>query len=474
MYQCRSHAFALDNGDRLFVGGCDRSDSGPGTCPVFRLETDDLSWHQEGGHWTAGVLWASGGWSELGDRFSGGREYRIGVVPDVDLTGDGVPEMISSQTQCGAHTCFVKLWVLTAEGSDKPHPALDTRHTVPPVRSHEAFIFIQGMFLVRSDGGLPFLRLDGGLVGSAGAGDLQRAYTLRWKWDPQLELVTPVRHPDGTIARLWYPSDQRIFRFHDALIVLDADEPQRARQLLREVITGTKLRDWPGQRDRTATKRGREQLAHYAWFVLARIALEQGASEKLRTINAGLSKDSPALAAIEKLQSVYEATWSMAIACAEHGALDYGEEFVFQKGFGNNQPFSFGPAFTNGLCSGLDAPARFRGHAYRAEVLQPGYVRYGFEVSDPDDDRVTLEATVCHESEEPGSKSCESARLNNPTSNPFQVDQRKADPRNFVIWRARCDRLPKEDCVQLHLSIEGSDDMVSSQCLSRQEVCGAP
>lgn len=127
-----------------------------------------------------------------------------------DLTGDGLPEIIWSSTDAGAHTSFSTVLVSTW----KPG-ALENLPGSLAMASME--LAVEGQDLL----------LRGGLIGSVGAGEVQRVRTDRYRFDgEQFRLVD----------RRYAVSDYGYHRLVDGILAEEFGRMDDARQAFREAM----------------------------------------------------------------------------------------------------------------------------------------------------------------------------------------------------------------------------------------------
>jgi hypothetical protein len=151
----------------------------------------------------------------------------------LDVTGDGITELIVAYPQCGAHTCFAQFGVFQPDGAtwidrfqgasdDMPTPELSVEVVVP--------------------GSAAILRITATGVGSVGAGP-HRVWSRAWAWDPEVKAFVP-GEPEVEAPRF------RIHALHDADDALLRSELGTALALYERVIEDDQLLDWPSAGDR--------------------------------------------------------------------------------------------------------------------------------------------------------------------------------------------------------------------------------
>jgi hypothetical protein len=168
---------------------------------------------------------------------------RLHLFQVVDLTGDGVQELLMMQKFCGAHTCFeaweVLQWqrnrfvnVLAGRSDDLPSPVLEIRGPRP-------------------DGSM-ILTITGTGVQSAGAGP-SRAITRTWHWSEAEMLFDIIEE------RVSEPAF-RIHALHDADQAALQGDIDTALSMYSRVIEDPGLDDYP------YGEQGRAQLSAYALY----------------------------------------------------------------------------------------------------------------------------------------------------------------------------------------------------------------
>ena len=154
--------------------------------------------------------------------------------PQLDMTGDGLLEVVLKTEFCGAHTCTQEYEVLSAHAG-----------TVAPLSGSEgpytriALSYSDVNFADETGDGLPDILLHGGFIGSVGAGPYQRGSSQIWAWDSvagQLELAE---------TRL-DPSNYRFHLLNEANDAFDDGDYQMAIAKYLQVIEDETLEDGEG------------------------------------------------------------------------------------------------------------------------------------------------------------------------------------------------------------------------------------
>jgi hypothetical protein len=347
----RSKPDELDKSRIYWTTGDYDGDGQGDLAAAFYAECKDIDCHGPG-RWSVGVVWGSGGWSQLAKSERFAPEF----IGPADMTGDQHPELIFTFEKCGAHTCYENLQVLSAHGQKQFRQIF---RLGDEVKARGARGLPQKVELVRSDDDqLPHLMVSGGLVGSAGAGNFQRVAHTMWAWDAKSQQF------EHTATR-WTPSDIRLHRFHDAVAALERGNLKSAKEDLDEVIRSDALRELAADAkpDPNFEEALRTQLGLTARFMLARIALQEG--DRARTdriveeLEASAPK-SPATEAARTLQSTWVETRSVPRACQAAAQLfpaTAADDWVLDAvALGYNAPVKFTDDFNRGLCAGLVAP----------------------------------------------------------------------------------------------------------------------
>jgi hypothetical protein len=190
-----------------------------------------------------------------------------GLMPEVaavgDMTGDGLPELVLQDTDCGAHTCYGYFSVVgyTPEGF---------ANLVDPEAAYGGMISISypDVRLVREDG-VDVLYVHGGTIGSAGAG-IVRGYTDIWAWESGAGDSGAVRWCEG----IWDYSGYRHHLLYEAMELMDKGDLARAEELLTAVLENPDLIVEPfGDATREETEAA---IAQFAGFRLVLTHLLRG------------------------------------------------------------------------------------------------------------------------------------------------------------------------------------------------------
>ncbi|AWV89673.1 hypothetical protein [Bradymonas sediminis] len=295
----------------------------------------------QGPAWSAFVLWGDQSWTEL----YAVEARTVALLPQTDLTGDGLVDIALSAETCGAHTCFkdVKIYSV-APRPNKGAPSL--RLIFDSQRQND--IATRGVEL-RGDKKPAEVTLSSGNIGSVGAGPFQRNLSVTYQWNPKAQKFSQR-------SKRWEKSNLRLHRLHDALNFIAENEPQKAETALQEVIDGRGLKDLPDalKGDAKLADLMRRQLPLVARFELAMLAAAQGDTARLDEIRKKLEADaptSPATAATREFARAWKKDGDLKSAC-EAAAARFAQSTdktwtltALQLGY--NSPVKFDAA---GLC----------------------------------------------------------------------------------------------------------------------------
>lgn len=252
------------------------------------------------------------------------------IVGLADLTGDGLPELITDATICGAHTCFDNYRIIGLTDG-----ALVDLIQAPPAAEGESPGTIISMSYADSkladvdNDGLPEFLVHGGTIGSAGAG-VVRPRTEVWGWDGAV--VSPaetILDPTGYRHHILYEANDR----------MAAGDLDGALALYETAINDAALRDDGFAHPPEQT---RADISAFAAFRLILIDLMQGdtarAASRLAWLQ-GMYPGSAAAGAALTLVSEWAGPDGAAALCAriESGlaTLDNPTGALADMGYGN-------------------------------------------------------------------------------------------------------------------------------------------
>lgn len=141
-----------------------------------------------------------------------------------DVNNDGAPDLLVTSTVCGAHTCVTDVYIISWNG----HQYVDL--TQGNISMPTARVFLED----RDSGGILELVLEGGTIGSAGAGP-QRSRTEVYRW-------TGSRYE---LAQMTFaPSPYLYFKIADGNEAFAAGDLLGAIDIYRQAIASPDLRSW--------------------------------------------------------------------------------------------------------------------------------------------------------------------------------------------------------------------------------------
>lgn len=238
------------------------------------------------------VLYRSGeGWRvDRSDEVPGPALHAV-----ADLTGDGLPEIIWSSTDAGAHTSFSTVLVSTWK---------------PGKLENLPGSMVMASMELALDG--KDLLLSGGLIGSVGAGEVQRVRTERYRFDgEQFRLVD----------RRYAASEYGYHRLVDGILAEEFGRTDDARRAFREAMEPGRSPLKPGQVPAEWEGRFGEAVRTYAAVRLA-LNLGLGGAEAEQVL-AGVS------GAYAGLAQAVQAAGNEAEACrAAAGWAEANPEFL--------------------------------------------------------------------------------------------------------------------------------------------------
>jgi hypothetical protein len=300
--------------------------------------------------WTVGVVWAGDQWTRLLQSEARAVEF----LAPADLSGDGVPDLVVALETCGAHTCLKEVRAYSVQPSNDDESAalseiFNSRKAGK--RAGDNFYPSQEVRIL-AEYDPARLALSGAIFGSVGAGPFQRKLTTIWQWSTQTNRLEES-------AEIWEKSNLRLHKFHDALVYLSKNQPEKAKEALDRVVNDAGLQELPDalSGDTRLSHRMRRQLAQAARFELARIALAKNdlkAFDEIKTRLESKTPSSPAAAATIQLGKVFKATDNAAAACktavAEFPEKPDDSWVLDSIQLGYNSPVKFN---YQGLCVGL-------------------------------------------------------------------------------------------------------------------------
>jgi hypothetical protein len=224
-----------------------------------------------------------------------------------DMTGDGVPDLLTTRETCGAHTCSHQVDVLTWKEDSLQSIFPDLTTDIPL-----SFVDLEGP----QENGSYAVVVTGTGIASAGAGPYRR-FSKVWSYDlesGQYQFSNALLHE----------SNYRIHLVHDAdQAVLDGDL-ETALDLYARVIQDDSLDDW------AAGEEGARTLAAYAMYrrVLTFLQLDQieNARTELDLLTTSYLPDTPGYGYVGVAQTLWdEFQTSSDLIAACQAAQDYAQ-----------------------------------------------------------------------------------------------------------------------------------------------------
>jgi hypothetical protein len=235
------------------------------------------------------------------------------LVELIDMTGDDRPEAVTVSTTCGAHTCYNYYQVIGAHGGSIRN-LVDASGQTPdasePVARAISMAYVDQQEIRDANGDeLPDLVIQGGIVGSAGAG-IQRARTEIWAWDG--EAITLAEQE-------WQETDYRFHWLYNANYAFEQQAFDLARARYEEVIVNPNLEDVEGFGG--SAQQVRDYARQYAAFRLSLLPLLRGditESTRWRNWLNVEYPEAPITAAADRLFAVWDSNGNdLAAACNE-------------------------------------------------------------------------------------------------------------------------------------------------------------
>ena len=252
------------------------------------------------------------------------------IIGVADLTGDGLPDLITDAPICGAHTCFNNYRIIgTRDGTPADLvQAQPVAEGEPPGTAISMSYADSRLDDVDADG-LPEFLVHGGTIGSAGAG-VVRPRTEVWGWDgAAVTLAETILDPSGYRHHILYEANDR----------MAAGDLDGALALYETAINDGALRDDGFAHPPEQT---RADINTFAAFRLILIDLLQNNSERAGSRLAWLQSsypDSAAAAAALTLVSEWAGADGAAALCerieAGLAALDNPTGALADMGYGN-------------------------------------------------------------------------------------------------------------------------------------------
>ncbi|OHA62210.1 MAG: hypothetical protein A2748_01195 [Candidatus Wildermuthbacteria bacterium RIFCSPHIGHO2_01_FULL_45_20] len=214
-----------------------------------------------------------------------------------DINADGKEEVVVTERECGAHTCFVEVFIVQWNGTKWVNLA----------EGIEAF---PGIFELQDENedGIQEVRMEGGLISSLGAG-LQREVTLLYAYEGPMK--------GYALSRTEKKQNDIYF------IMLDANEALRKKEWVKAGELAKMVLENPNMTDSgMAPERSRVRIVSYAGIlamisVVAQNSDDIGRAEQIRQqLEQYREGDNPYVEAAQTLLQIYEETKDVSKACS--------------------------------------------------------------------------------------------------------------------------------------------------------------
>lgn len=228
----------------------------------------------------------------------------------IDVTGDGVKELLVMQELCGAHTCFqaweILQWqtnefvnILQGRSDDLPSPTL-------------------ALHGPREDGSM-VVEITAGGIQSAGAGPA-RAITREWLWSNADSLFI-------IFGERLAPASFRIHLLHDA------DEAARTGNFTEALNGYMRVSEDPSLRDDTFQEQGPTQLSAYALYRTMLLYLNEGMLDQASEAHTFLQEAHPQGSLAEGYAKLADEVWQSYLA-----QPDLGRACQIAQAYANQHP----------------------------------------------------------------------------------------------------------------------------------------
>lgn len=218
------------------------------------------------------------------------------LVPELlqveDFTGDGVLDLLYQYQTCGAHTCYHEFYILSYHDAQIGQQFLSNGRLNAPVSMDSASWLIED----RTQDGISDLVLEGGLIGSAGAGP-QRAQTAVYAWNGRAVSLFEATYDAANI---------RYFTLLDANDAFVLGNYDRALELYEDAALSIELQDsnWSnGDASRADEQSG---IKRYAGFRLLLIHLWRDEIEPAQVWFEWLAAEYPSHPMTQAAQLLYD------------------------------------------------------------------------------------------------------------------------------------------------------------------------
>ncbi len=254
--------------------------------------------------------------------------YEAALLPELvdmdDLTGDGLPELIVMDTDCGAHTCYGLVQVIgLAEGQ--------LRTLVQGAIPGENWIEMTFPDVwVEPFEGQNALHVHGGHIGSVGAG-IMRTYTEVWAWDGEAIVLQET---------LLDPTGYRHLILYEGLDAMAAGELDRAAELFEDAAMSPDLDtvSFMGE-DPDELEAAIRQFAAFRLILVRLLQEDMAEAESVLAWLEGMEPGAPLTLAARRLVEEWAGPEEMDALCAairaELEAYDEPTGPLEYQGYGN-------------------------------------------------------------------------------------------------------------------------------------------
>jgi len=232
-----------------------------------------------------------------------------------DLNGDGQTEMAFSFTECGAHTCFTTVHIVTSGAGNYQNLTGEGIE----------MSYVEPYFSDWDGDGVRELIMHGGTIGSVGAGP-QRERTEVYRWDGAAYVLSET---------VYDYSNYLYFRILDANQALMGGKYEMAATLYREAIDNPSLDVWMEESEREGLVAFSRYRLSLTYLLLGKVELAQASLDELLLEQP----DSLYAQVAQVLWDTYQRTGDLRAACEDVGtfAASHPEtaDVLTNYGYGN-------------------------------------------------------------------------------------------------------------------------------------------
>ena len=232
-----------------------------------------------------------------------------------DLNGDGQTEMAFSFTECGAHTCFTTVHIVTSGAGNYQNLTGEGIE----------MSYVEPHFSDWDSDGVRELIMHGGTIGSVGAGP-QRERTEVYRWDGAAYVLSET---------VYDYSNYLYFRILDANQALMGGKYEMAATLYREAIDNPSLDVWMEESEREGLVAFSRYRLSLTYLLLGKVELAQASLDELLLEQP----DSLYAQVAQVLWDTYQRTGDLRAACEDVGtfAASHPEtaDVLTNYGYGN-------------------------------------------------------------------------------------------------------------------------------------------